>query len=225
MDSSATLLLSTIFPAGDGQSADPAPLDAVTLDMSSLDDRGLMERIVGGDPDAFATLYRRYERPLFNFLLRVTRNRRPLAEDLLQETFTRVWRAARTWDPGRGPARSWLYKIALNTARSELARKVHRAPHEPLDAGGRELRDAASGEERLAARIDEEHQARAVARALDTLPDFMKEVVVLRCQQQLSFAEIAQVTGAPEGTLKSRFHRAVVALRSRLGSGEVRHDE
>ena len=73
--------------------------------------------------------------------------------------------------------------------------------------------------------LGEAERARAVARALDTLPGFMKEVVVLRCQQQLSFAEIAQVTGAPEGTLKSRFHRAVVALRSRLGSSEVRHDE
>ena len=137
-----------------------------------------------------------------------------------QETFTRVWRAARTWDPDRGPARSWLYKVALNTARSELARKVHRAPHVPLDAGGRELADETSGEGRLAARIDGAHQARALAEALDTLPDFMKEVVVLRCQQQLSFAEIARVTGAPEGTLKSRFHRAVVALRTRLGDGE-----
>ena len=224
MDSSATLVLQAIFPVGEEPVVDPTPPRTVTLDMSSLDDRGLMERVVGGDPDAFATLYRRYERPLFNFLLRVTRNR-PLAEDLLQETFTRVWRAARTWDPGRGPARSWLYKIALNAARSELGRKVHRTPHEPLDAGGRELPDGGSGEERLAARIDEAEQARAVARALDTLPDFMKEVVVLRCQQQLSFAEIAQVTGAPPGTLKSRFHRAVVALRSRLGSSEVRHEE
>jgi RNA polymerase sigma-70 factor (ECF subfamily) len=69
--------------------------------MSGLDDRRLMERIVGGDADSFAAFYRRYERPLFNFLLRVTRHR-ALAEDLLQESFVRVWRAARTWDPGRG---------------------------------------------------------------------------------------------------------------------------
>jgi RNA polymerase sigma-70 factor (ECF subfamily) len=218
MDSSATLLLSTIFPVGGGETTEPPP-DALPLDMSRLEDGALMERIVGGDSDAFAALYRRYERPLFNFLLRVTR-RRPLAEDLLQETFTRVWRAARTWDPGRGPARSWLYKVALNAARSELGRKVHRMPHEPLDAGGRELADGASGEGRLAARIDRAHQARAVARALDDLPDYMKEVVVLRCQEQLSFAEIATVTGAPEGTLKSRFHRAVIALRARLGDAE-----
>ena len=218
MDSSATLLLSTIFPVG-GQEATEPPPDTVPVDMTRLEDGALMERIVGGDSDAFAALYRRYERPLFNFLLRVTR-RRPLAEDLLQETFTRVWRAARTWDPGRGPARSWLYKVALNAARSELGRKVHRMPHEPIDAGGRELADGASGEGHLAARIDQAHQARAVARALDDLPDYMKEVVVLRCQQQLSFAEIAAVTGAPEGTLKSRFHRAVIALRARLGDAE-----
>jgi RNA polymerase sigma-70 factor (ECF subfamily) len=184
--------------------------------MSALDDRSLMERVVGRDPDAFAALYRRYERPLFNFLLRVTR-RRPLAEDLLQETFTRVWRAARTWDPGRGPVRSWLYKIALNAARSELSRRVHRSPHLPLDDTGLELADEGSGEGPLADRLDDEGRTRTLNRALDTLPDFMKEVVVLRCQQQLSFVEISRVTGAPVGTLKSRFHRAVVALRTRLG--------
>jgi RNA polymerase sigma-70 factor (ECF subfamily) len=151
-------------------------------------------------------------------LLRVTR-RRPLAEDLLQETFTRVWRAARTWDPGRGSVRPWLYKVALNAARSELARKVHRAPHLSLEAGGDELADERSSEDGLADRLDDAGRARVVNRALDTLPDFMKEVVILRCQQQLSFAEISRATGAPVGTLKSRFHRAVVALRARLGEG------
>jgi RNA polymerase sigma-70 factor (ECF subfamily) len=218
MECSATLLLSAVFPAADAGADERVPSAVFTLDMSSLDDRGLMERVAGGDADAFATLFRRYERPLFNFLLRVTRHR-TLAEDLLQETFIRVWRAGRTWDPERGPARSWLYKVALNAARSELARKVHRAPHEALDAGGRELADEASGETRLAARIDEAAQARAVTRAVETLPDFMREVVVLRCQEQLPFAEIAQVTGVPVGTLKSRFHRAVIALRVRLGGG------
>jgi RNA polymerase sigma-70 factor (ECF subfamily) len=219
METSATLLYSTILPVGDGRVADPVPSVVGALDMSSPSDRDLMERVVRGDTDSFASLYDRYERPLFNFLLRVTRQR-ALAEDLLQETFTRVWRAARTWDPGRGPARAWMYKIALNSARSELARKVHRAPHLSLDDDGREIADEASGEGRLAARIDQADRARAISQALDTLPDYMKEVVVLRCQQQLSFAEISRVTGAPEGTLKSRFHRAVAALRTRIGREE-----
>jgi RNA polymerase sigma-70 factor (ECF subfamily) len=219
METSATLLYSTILPVGDGRVTDPVPSAVGAQEMSSPSDRDLMERVVRGDADSFASLYDRYERPLFNFLLRVTRQR-PLAEDLLQETFTRVWRAAGTWDPGRGPARAWMYKIALNAARSELARKVHRAPHLSLDDDGRELADEASGEGRLAARIDQTDRARAISQALDTLPDYMKEVVVQRCQQQLSFAEISRVTGAPEGTLKSRFHRAVAALRTRIGREE-----
>jgi len=219
MEATATLSLSTILPLGGSAATRAATSSAVVRDMSALDDKALMERVAGRDPDAFAALYRRYERPLFNFLLRVAR-RRPLAEDLLQETFTRVWRAARTWDPDRGPLRSWLYKIALNTARSELGRSVHRASHVALDGPGPELVDEGSGEGHLAARLDEAGRARALNRALDTLPDFMKEVVVLRCQQQLSFSEISGVTGAPVGTLKSRFHRAVAALRARLAEEE-----
>jgi RNA polymerase sigma-70 factor (ECF subfamily) len=216
MGDTVTLALATFFPLGGEGAVAPVSSSRVVRDMSALDDQALMKAVVDRDPDTFAALYRRYERPLYNFLLRVTRQR-PLAEDLLQETFTRVWRAARTWDPGRGSVRSWLYKIALNAARSELARKVHRAPHVPLEDGGPELAEEGSGEGRLADRLDHAGRARALNRALDALPDFMKEVVVLRCQQQLSFAEISRVTGAPVGTLKSRFHRATVALRTRLG--------
>jgi RNA polymerase sigma-70 factor (ECF subfamily) len=217
METSATLLCPMIWPARSGPVAAPVRSGGLSADMSTLDDRRLMERIVGGDADAFAVLYRRYERPLFRFLLRMTHHR-PQAEDLLQETFVRIWRADRTWDPGRGPARAWLYKVALNAARSELGRRVHRTSHVALDDRTHDLPDETSGEPQLAARIDETRRARAVAEALDRLPGFMKEVVVLRCQQQLSFSEIASVTGAPEGTLKSRFHRAVAALRRHLAT-------
>lgn len=206
MDATTALSLTPILAMGEDDADSSRP------GRDSWTDQRLMMGVVAGDPDAFAVLYRRYERPLFNFLLRVTRQR-ALSEDLLQETFTRVWRAARTWDPGRGPTRAWLYKVALNTARSELARKVHRAPHVGLE--DLKLADRGSGEGALADRLDEAARGEAVARALDELPDFMKEVVVLRCQQQLSFAEIAEVTGAPVGTLKSRFHRAVAALKAR----------
>jgi RNA polymerase sigma-70 factor (ECF subfamily) len=69
-----------------------------------------------------------------------------------------------------------------------------------------------------ASRLDLSRQARAVARALNTLPPFLREVVILRCYQQLKFSEIAEITGAPEGTLRARFHRAVAALRASLGA-------
>ena len=197
-----------------GGAAEPVPSGVPA--MAILPDRALLERVAGGDADAFTALYRRYERPVFGVLLRLAGGRRPLAEEWLQEAFTRVWLAAGTHDPSRGDVRPWIYKIALNTARSELARKRHRTPHVSLDESGLDLPDEGAGESRVAARLDDARRAEAVALALRELPDFMREVIVLRCSRELSFAQIAEVTGAPQGTLKSRFHRAVAALREVL---------
>jgi RNA polymerase sigma-70 factor (ECF subfamily) len=197
----------------------PEPLISAAA-LSMQDDRALVERTAHGDADAFTALYRRYERPLFAALLRLAGGRRALAEEWLQEAFTRVWLGAGTHDPSRGEVRPWIYKIALNTARSELARKRHRMPHVSLDEAGLDLPDEGAGEGRFAARLDEARRTQAVAHALRELPDFMREVIVLRCSRELSFAEIAEVTGAPQGTLKSRFHRAVTALREALARTE-----
>lgn len=207
----------------------PFPLPALSADdtsarerqasQTSASDEALIERVAGGDTDAFSALYRRYERPVFAVLLRLGGGQRALAEEWLQEAFTRVWLAARTHDPARGRVKPWIYAIALNTARSELARKRHRVPHLSLDATALELRDPARGEPSLSARLDAARQSSALQSALLELPDYLREVVVLRCSRELSFAEIAEVTGSPEGTLKSRFHRAVQALRARLSPG------
>ena len=207
--------------AGDAGAAEPVPSGEAARAMQTLSDRALMERVARGDADAFAALYRRYERPLFAVLLRLS-GRRALAEEWLQETFIRVWLAAGTHDPARGPVRPWLYKIALNTARSQMALKRYRTAHVSLEEAGLDLPDERAGETRVAARLDEARRADAVAGALQRLPDYMREVIVLRCSRELSFAEIAEVTGAPQGTIKSRFHRAVVALRRALrGKGGV----
>ena len=191
----------------------------VTAAMTSLPDDTLIERVAGGDADAFSVLYRRYERPVFAVLLRLG-GQRALAEEWLQEAFTRVWLAARSHDPARGRVKPWIYAIALNTARSELGRKRHRTPHVSLDAAEMDLPDAVAGEPSLAARLDAAKRAQALAAALLELPDYLREVVVLRCSRELSFAEIAEATGSPQGTLKSRFHRAMLALRARLGRVE-----
>jgi RNA polymerase sigma-70 factor (ECF subfamily) len=179
-------------------------------------DDELIARVARGDTDAFAALYGRYERPVFGVLLRLA-GRRALAEEWLQDTFTRVWRAAATHDPSRGAVRSWIFAIAVNAARRHMSRRSSRAAHVPIDDAALGLSDAAApGEGQLAERLDEEARREAIAAALAELPDFLREVVVLRCSRELSFAEIAEVTGAPQGTLKSRFHRAVAALRDRL---------
>jgi RNA polymerase sigma-70 factor (ECF subfamily) len=214
MDSTASLAIDVPLPARDAAGRVPSAGE----EMPAPSDLELIDRVARRDTQAFGALYARHSRPVFGMLVRLA-GRREVAEEWLQETFTRVWLAARTHDPARGAVRAWIFRIALNTARSELGRKRHRTPHVSLDQTGLDLAGAASGEPELAASLDETRRARELHRALERLPDFMREVVVLRCSRELSFAEIAAVTGAPEGTLKSRFHRAVAALRAALGAG------
>jgi RNA polymerase sigma-70 factor (ECF subfamily) len=213
--STAAILPYPALPALAWDASEPVP-SAGTV-MATLSDGALLERVARGDADAFTVLYRRFERPVFGTLVRLAGGRRALAEEWLQEAFTRVWLGASTHDPSRGEVRPWIYRIALNTARSEMARKRFRTPHVSLDEAGIDVPDERAGEKRVAAHLDETRQASAVAAALQRLPDFMREVIVLRCSRELSFAEIAEVTGAPQGTLKSRFHRAVATLREALG--------
>jgi len=190
-------------PAGAAE-AGPAPAPT---------DQALLEGVSRGDQDAFAVLYGRYERPVFGVLLRMA-GRRALAEEWLQEAFTRVWLGAASHDPTRGQVKPWIYAIAVNTARTELGRKHLRTPHVPLDQPGLALEQGGAAD--MAARLDDDRRANAMAEALRELPLFHQEVVVLRCSRELSFAEISEITGAPVGTLKSRFHRAVAALREAM---------
>ena len=178
-----------------------------------------MERVCTRDVDAFRVLYVRYELRIFNFVLRCTGDR-ALTEDLLQETFWRVWQAARTFDPARGGFRSWLYRVALNATRSELS----------LNRYAREVRDGVLPEKAESAgqgtadnpqsRFERSEMESLVASALARLSPGLREVVALRCMEGMKFSEIAAVTGAPAGTLKTRFHRAVAELRRRLAPGE-----
>jgi RNA polymerase sigma-70 factor (ECF subfamily) len=205
-----------LVDAGNPFAVQPVLSGETALAMDRPSDRALAERAVRGDAEAFGELYRRYERPIFNFILRSTRQR-ALAEELLQETFMRVWYAGRTFDAVHGAFRPWLYKIALNALRSELRKVRYATEHVPIEDSEAQVSGTQAPED-PASRLDLSRQARAVARALNTLPPFLREVVILRCYQQLKFSEIAEITGAPEGTLRARFHRAVAALRASLGA-------
>ena len=144
MSATATLPF-PLLPSLAGTTVEPVPSGVPA--MATLPDRALLERVARGDADAFAALYRRYERPVFGVLLRLASGRRALAEEWLQEAFTRVWLGAGTHDPARGEVRPWIYKIALNTARSELSRKRNRTPHVSLDEAGLDLPRRARGRE------------------------------------------------------------------------------
>lgn len=176
-------------------------------------DEALMAAVAGGDAAALRVLYDRHERMTFNLVLRLA-GRREMAEELVQEAFTRLWTTARLFRGDRGGFKAWLFTIALNLTRSELSRKRYRVRHVEAEAA-EALPAPAEGPELLAVRAQE---AQRVEAALSRLSPPLREIVVLRIYEQLKFVEIARLTGAPEGTLKARFHRAVAALRAELGA-------
>ncbi|PYQ52658.1 MAG: RNA polymerase subunit sigma-24 [Acidobacteria bacterium] len=179
--------------------------------MEDRPDHALVADVARGDAAALRTLYLRYERPTFNLILRLAGDRE-MAQDMMQETFTRVWTMARTFRGDRGTFKGWLFTIALNLTRSELARKRRGSRHLAEDAV-EELASQADGPDTLLQRSE---VGRRVAAALAHMAPHLREVVVMKVYHQLKFREIADITKTPEGTLKARFHRAVAELRERL---------
>ncbi len=101
--SQTAILPFPLLPSLTGSGAEPVTSDVPA--MATLTDHALLERVAGGDTDAFTVLYRRFERPVFAMLLRLAGGRRAVAEDWLQEAFTRVWLGAATHDPLHGEVR------------------------------------------------------------------------------------------------------------------------
>jgi RNA polymerase sigma-70 factor (ECF subfamily) len=160
---------------------------------------------------------RRHRAPVFTFLARLTGDR-GRAEDLLQETWMRVIGAAARWEP-RARFRTWLYAVARNLAADEARRAVHRRA-EPLDApreGGRSLADGIVGDCPPPDSSAEGALLRPkILAALASLPEEQREVFLLREHAGVGFAEIAEITGAPVPTVKSRMRYALEGLRRRL---------
>lgn len=164
----------------------------------------LLQRAANGDHDAaMGELYDSYGRRLYGYGLRALGDP-GLAEDLVQETFVRLWRAAGRFDAGRGTVRGYLFTIARNAA-IDLHRR--RPKHERAELGD----PPAEGDafEALATRL-------AVRDAVEALPDDFREVLELSYDQELSQAQIAERLEVPVGTVKSRTFYALRALKTQL---------
>ena len=185
-------------------------------------DAALMERVRGGETEAFEPLVRRYQQRLFGYFLNATADA-STAADLAQETFVRVFRAApRYRESGRFEA--WLFRIAANLARSDARRRVLRRrlfvpespedegpiPNPPPDGSGPDNPDDPEN----AARASEVREA--LRRALPRVPPVFREAVLLRDVEGWSYREIAEMLGIEEGTVKSRAHRGRKRLRELL---------
>jgi RNA polymerase sigma-70 factor (ECF subfamily) len=166
-------------------------------------DEELMRAVAGGDEVALTALIDRHSARVHAFLLRYSGNRAD-ADDLLQETWVRVARAAQSFDAARR-FRSWLYGIATHLARDQFRRRsakerALRALATQPRAQQRDALDRAELHERIA-----------------ELPDSMRAVLQLRYFESMGEAEMAEALGIPRGTVKSRLHAALRELRIRYG--------
>jgi RNA polymerase sigma-70 factor (ECF subfamily) len=186
----------------------------------------LMVRYQRGDRDAFATLVRRYETPIFNFVIRQLRHP-TLAEDVTQDVFLRVVQKANEF---KHEARfsTWLYTIARNLCIDQLRKLSHRR-HPSLDHAPRGAPDAPPLGETIANPHPSANAERTVVGgevatcivgAVDALPDEQREVFLLREIGNLPFKEIAVVTGVGENTVKSRMRYALDRLQEALSDFE-----
>ena len=181
-----------------------------------------MLRAARGDAAAFSELYDRWSRPLLRYFWHLCYDR-DAAEDFLQETFLRLWRAAPRYEV-RARFSTYLFQIAKNLWINERAKVLRRPLRISLDAP-RDLGEEGSGTlgDRLAGADpdpgDEAARAetgRRIRAAVDRLSEKLREVFVLAGLEEMPYAEVASVLGIPEGTVKSRMWAAVRELRKSL---------
>jgi len=191
-------------------------------------DQQLVERAQRGDKRAFELLVAKYQRKLGRLLSRMVRDPAEV-EDVTQEAFIKAYRALPAFR-GDSAFYTWLYRIAINTAKNYLVALGRRAPtttefdHEDAEnfEEAEALRDAATPESELHGK----QIASTVNRAMDALPEDLRTAITLREIEGLSYEEIASLMNCPIGTVRSRIFRAREAiaaeLRPLLGTDENR---
>lgn len=188
--------------AGQEAAADAAADTGAAVD--SADARLLVGVVSGHPPDAIDQLYQRYSRRIYGFGVRLLGDRQ-LAEELVQETFVRLWRTAGSFDPGRGSVTAYVLTMARRIA-IDLWRRPSSRPFDP------EPPDApAPGDQ-----VDAVLTSVAVSEAMATLSPQHREVLELSYHGDLTQADIAAVLGIPLGTVKTRSYYALRALKLAL---------
>ncbi|HEX7704998.1 MAG TPA: RNA polymerase sigma factor [Thermoanaerobaculia bacterium] len=169
-----------------------------------LSDSALMSRVAAGEENAIAPLVGRYGNALIAVLIRVTRDRTD-ADDIFQETWLRVIRSARSYDPLL-PFRPWLFRIGWHLALSYVSR--HRSDDKELDLAGEIAAPATPADHDL---IAGERSAR-IRDSVRALPPKLAEAIFQRYFEELSEKEMADRLSVPAGTVKSRLHTALRRL-------------
>jgi RNA polymerase sigma-70 factor (ECF subfamily) len=188
-----------------------APVIELRRSMRTLadrDDEELMLLVRADSTDAMAALVARYHARLTSFCAKYTRDF-AASEELVQETFLRLWRARASYR-SEGKLAVLLYTTARNLCRNHARSAQRRA--RPLEIAAPPAADPVDA---LLAR----ERWRDVEAALGELPDKLREAVVLRFEHQLAYDQIAEVVGSNESTVRSRVHHGLAQLRALVDNG------
>tara|TARA_Y100001935_G_scaffold255670_1_gene271164 strand:- start:5402 stop:5983 length:582 start_codon:yes stop_codon:yes gene_type:complete len=182
-----------------------------------LTDQALVDRVKKGDKKAFDELVRKYQKKVANLVARYIRDQAEVL-DVTQEAFIKAYNALPNFR-GESAFYTWLYRVAINTAKNHIAAAARRPPREDVEAEvaeqseiGFRLKEQDTPEN--LAMLDE--LARVLKDALEGLPEDLKAAISLREFEGLSYEEIAEVMDCPVGTVRSRIFRAREALDKKL---------
>lgn len=168
-------------------------------------DEALMQRLSQGQLEACAVLFERYHQALYNFFLRLTKQKM-LSEDLTQNVFERLLQYKASYQTGKN-FRSWIYQIARNVYADQYQKKA------PLVDQFSQVESKAIDSPSVLHNIENKENKAQLQRALLLLPLAQREILVLSKWQKLRLKEVAQILNISEGAAKIRVHRAVQALR------------
>lgn len=190
-----------------------SPQDSRQLDPRNQDWAALIKRVADGDQFALTTLYDSTSRLVFGLIMRVVTDR-SVAEEVLLDVYTQVWRQASTYDSKRGAPLAWLMTIARTRGIDRLrSGKYEHQNRESLDAVGEFSSSSASPEDDSVTA----ERRKLVRSALDSLTPEQREVIELAYYLGLSHSEIALRLGQPLGTIKTRTRLGMMKLRDVLG--------
>lgn len=180
-------------------------------------DQKLVERVQRGDKSAFDVLVLKYQQKVSNLISRYVRDSAEVL-DVTQEAFIKAYRALPNFR-GDSAFYTWLYRIAINTAKNYLAAQGRRPPSDDVDTETAEQMDTGvrlkeyATPERL---LLKDEIARTIKAAIDDLPEDLRTAITLRELDGLSYDEIAKAMDCPIGTVRSRIFRAREAIDSKL---------
>jgi RNA polymerase sigma-70 factor (ECF subfamily) len=185
----------------------------LALELSGQHDQDLVLRLQRREPDAMKDLYDRFGRLAYSVVLAVVRDS-STAEDLVQETFLRVWNRIQAFEPGRGALGPWLLAIARNRAIDHVRSSASRIDRHAFELDVREHPSLFVDMQR---EVENTDHARVIRAALTKLNTNQRKVIELAYYEGLSQTEMAERMGQPLGTIKTWVRAALGILREELG--------